>query len=376
MFSKRSLLICFLALSSFSSLKAQDSSKLAWYQAVTLKGLVMGSTVYNFNHPQDNTNQLRVYDIDAGSLELDLVSLSLRHDAQRGEAGFRFDADLGPHIPMIDRSLGLEMGRIDVRQAFLTYLAPIGSGLKIDVGKFTTPCGYELIEGPDGVSDNASHSFLFGYALPYTHTGIRLGYSIVDQLAISAMLVNGWDNSIDNNTAKTVCAQVTWTPNANANIALAGIIGPEKNANTTDERMVADLAASYKITEYLLIGVSADYGKEQNDVFPGPTADSGRQNISPSDAIWKGVAGYAKAIFTDKFSVALRAEVFDDPNAVRTGTAQSLHEYTLTPIWQITPTLTLKSDLRYDLSSQPVFEHDGGFVTDQSTVSLNVLYSF
>jgi hypothetical protein len=34
--------------------------------------------------------------------------------------------------------------------------------------------GYEVGEGPDGYNDNASHSFLFGWAIPITHTGLRI----------------------------------------------------------------------------------------------------------------------------------------------------------------------------------------------------------
>ena len=46
-----------------------------------------------------------------------------------------------------------------------------GGRLQVDAGKFVTPLGYEVIEGWDGYNDNASHSFLFGYAIPFTLEG-------------------------------------------------------------------------------------------------------------------------------------------------------------------------------------------------------------
>src|ERR1035437_3753904 len=114
---------------------AQDST-LKWYQYVEVNGLVSGSTTYNFNHPSDERNRLRVFDVDANSLNLDLLALTLHHDPTIGEAGFRADFAAGPYIPSIIHSVGLEMGDFDMDQAFLSYVAPIGNGLRFDGGKF------------------------------------------------------------------------------------------------------------------------------------------------------------------------------------------------------------------------------------------------
>ena len=60
--------------------------------------------------------------------------------------------------------------QFDVHQAYLDFALPVGSGLDIRVGKFVTLLGYELINP----TQNAlfSHSYLFGFAIPLTQTGV------------------------------------------------------------------------------------------------------------------------------------------------------------------------------------------------------------
>ena len=48
---------------------------------------------------------------------------------------------------------------------------PSRGGLTLKMGKFTTPMGFEVIEAPEQPAA-VSRSFLFGYAIPFTHTGV------------------------------------------------------------------------------------------------------------------------------------------------------------------------------------------------------------
>src|SRR5674476_1529148 len=89
---------------------------------------------------------------------------------------------------------------VDLQQAFVSWIAPVGSGLRLDAGKFVTHFAYEVIDGYDGYNDNATRSFLFGFAIPYAHTGLNASYTFSDQIAGMVMLVNGWDNAKDNNS--------------------------------------------------------------------------------------------------------------------------------------------------------------------------------
>ena len=91
----------------------------------------------------------------------------------RATPAFRVDRHVRQLDPARDRLGGLVPRRhpaqaedIDVQQAFASWIAPVGSGLRLDFGKFVTHFGYEVIQGYDGWNDNATRSQLFGFAIP------------------------------------------------------------------------------------------------------------------------------------------------------------------------------------------------------------------
>ncbi|HYN43778.1 MAG TPA: outer membrane beta-barrel protein, partial [Thermoanaerobaculia bacterium] len=155
-----------------------------WYETIAVNGFVTTSWSWNFNRPASGTNQYRVFDFDDNTIKIDGAELVLQKVASApGEAGFRVDAVAGASIPRVSAAAGLfrdDDGKaedFDLQQAFVSYVAPLGSGLRFDAGKFATHCGYEVIEGYDGYNDNATRSFLFGYAEPSSHTGLKATYA-------------------------------------------------------------------------------------------------------------------------------------------------------------------------------------------------------
>ena len=62
-------------------------------------------------------------------------------------------------------------------------LAPIGTGLQFDFGKFVSPLGNEVIETKDNW--NYSRSLLFTLAVPYYHMGMRAIYSPSDKVMLA-----------------------------------------------------------------------------------------------------------------------------------------------------------------------------------------------
>jgi hypothetical protein len=87
----------------------------------------------------------------------------------------------------------------------------VGKGLQVDVGKFVTPHGAEVIETKDNW--NYSRGILFSFAIPYYHFGMRAKYAFNDKYALTGFFVNGWNNVVDNNTGKTYGMSFAWTPN-------------------------------------------------------------------------------------------------------------------------------------------------------------------
>jgi Putative beta-barrel porin-2, OmpL-like. bbp2 len=339
-------------------------------QAIALHGLVSTSFSYNLNRPPSRTNQLRVFDYDDADFRLDLVQLvAQRPVARPGDIGFRVDFTVGA-TSRITASSGLFRDTtgtaqdLDLPQAFVSFVAPVGSGLRLDAGKFVTALGYEVIEGYEGWNDNATHSFLFGYAIPFTHTGIKASYAVSPEVSTMLMVVNGWDNVRDNNGAKTVGFQIGLTPSNRLAILVNGISGPEQNNDDRHLRDVLDVAATWRSGDHLSLGFNGDWGRESAAASGGQTA------------VWRGAAGYLRLASERPFALSLRAEWFDDRDGVRTGTAQTLSEITLTPEARLGKDCLVRSDLRLDRSDHAVFEGSGGPRHTQPTVAVNVLYRF
>ncbi len=346
-------------------LAAQDEGKSkSWFETVTVNGFVSTGFTYNLNKPDTGRNMFRVFDGAHNTFTLDVFELSFKRDAaERGDAGFRLDLAGGASIPPLTRSAGFTGGDIDVQQMYVTWMAPLGNGLKIDVGKFVTPLGWEVIEGHDGWNDNYSRSFLFGYAIPFTHTGLRAGYAFSPSFSLACFVVNGWDLAVDNNASKSLGAQVFLSPVDGLSVYANAISGPEQSGNNSDTRSVFDFSAAYSISGSLTIAANADFGSE---AVP---------NSSESVA-WSGFAGYLRYMPCEMFAVSLRGEMFDDTDGSRTGVAQKLTGITVTPEYRPAKGLVIRMDLRMDTSDKTVFQKAGEYTDSQTTIGLNLLYVY
>lgn len=348
-----------------------------WWQSISLNGLASGSYGYNFNRPPSRTNGLRVFDADDNTFKIDVIELAVQRPTPNpGDAGFRLDLTAGGSIPHVAAAAGLfrdadgKAGDIDMHQAYVSYLARVGRGLRLDLGKFITPMGYEVIDGYDGYNDNATRSILFGYAIPFTHTGVRASYPLGDRVSGTLYLVNGWDNATDNNRDKSMGAQLGVTPCAEFSAYANALYGDERGGEVEHGRLVLDGVATWKPAPRVSIGLNVDYGREQH---AAPT-DGGPED-APA-ATWSGGAFYVRYGLSDRLALIARGETFEDPDGVRTGVAQRLDELTLTPELKVTSSLLLRADLRYDHSDAMVFETDGGLKDHQTTVLVNALVTF
>ncbi len=347
------------------------AAPLPWYEAISVNGFVTTSWSWNFNRPDSGTNQLRVFDFEDNAIKVDGAELVLQKVASApGEAGFRVDAVAGASIPRMTAAAGLfrdedgTAGDFDLQQAYVSYIAPLGTGLRFDAGKFGTHCGYEVIDGYDGYNDNATRSFLFGYAEPASHTGLKATYALSGTVSAMVEVVNGWDNVEDSNSSKSIGGQLAFTLPSNAAVTVNALFGPERSGNDSDDRTILNVVGTWKLGAGSALGLDAVWATEENAAGPG------------LDATWGGVALYGRLGLSPSFALVLRAEVFDDPDGVRTGTPQTLSELTLTPELKLAPGLVLRADLRLDHSTRDVFEKESSLTGTQPTVLLNALYFF
>jgi len=267
----------------------------------------------------------------------------------------------------VNRGDTFETNNFDDEESYLTWTVPDDSpalkGLSFKGGKFVTLLGSEVIEPWSNY--NQSHSLLFTYAIPFTHTGGLVSYQITDKISVTAGPVMGWDKVASNNNGWSGLGNITYAMSDMVILAANGIWGPEQNNTTSAKRGVADFVATIKPTSELTLLLNYDWGQQQGASASGGTA------------IWQGFAGVANYNFTDRFSAAGRMEFFNDFDGARTGVKQRVWEWTATAKYLITQHLYTQLEFRQDFSNKNAFQENGtGLSTDNPLLSISATYTF
>ncbi len=341
----------------------KDASFINFFRDVEVSGIVDGYYGYNFNHPEDNFNLGRNFDFRHNSFNLNLAKITFeKKNEVKDPLGFRLDVGFGPTMDWVHAAdpTGGEVVK-HIQQAYLSYVAPVGSGLTLDFGKFVTVHGAEVIETKDNF--NYSRSLLFSYAIPYYHTGLRAKYSFNEKVAVTGLLVNGWDNFTDNNGGKTLGVSVSLAPTKRLSIVQNYMAGPEQPDDNRNWRHLSDTTVTYLASDKLTLMGNFDYGKE--------TLSNGLSGH------WRGFAGYLRYAFTSKLAFAPRFEIFDDHDGFRTGLRQRLKEVTLTQELKLATNLLARFEFRRDFSDQEFFNRSfGRTVRSQNTLLVGFSYFF
>ncbi|MEO5630669.1 MAG: outer membrane beta-barrel protein, partial [Nitrospiraceae bacterium] len=324
---------------------------------------------------------------------------------------------------------GTDSNELDIHELYAEYIAPIGNGLKIQVGKINTLIGLEVINSWE--NPNYSRSFTFGLAQAFTETGIRFTYPIASWATAAVGLVNGWDNIEDNNHGKTVTWNLALTPHPVFGISFYGSYGAEQsngnaifgNAGTgvcisgstqcdpKAKRLVVGSLITIKPTDSDTLIIEPYLGNEENASFISVNGN----------ARWNAILAYYTHDFNDQtqphaFSARIRGEIFEDAGGARTcvggnnfnggtnvcaldsgggpspggfvpggglfnvqtglGMAQTLWETTWTLQYKPAPALMTRIEYRYDHSNRNVFLDNDTAKNSQQTMSFSVVYLF
>lgn len=264
----------------------------------------------------------------------------------------------------------------DVTQAFGQYAR---GPWTLMFGKYVTLAGAEVIWTPSNT--NFSRSILFGYAIPFTHTGLRVSYAVNDALSLMAGLNDGWDDIQDTNGSKTVELGASWTASKMISFAVQSYFGKERAAGLTKnelpaafqlegDRKLFDAVMTINATDKLSFVLNYDAGSQDNTVNVTPGA--------ASTSKWDGFAGYANYQISDQWRVSLRGEYFNDKQGYRTGVVQKWKEGTLTLAWLPRKAIELRAEMRRDKSNVASFVDSNGVTAHDTNTSygLQALYKF
>jgi hypothetical protein len=271
----------------------------------------------------------RLYDARRpNNLRLNQLDLTVDrpYDATKSvDWGFRVDGLFGGDA-MLTHARGLfdhaGEGQSDAWADLLQFYGQVWfktgaeSGLEVTFGKFLELAGSESASAV--LNPLYSHSYIYTFAEPTTHTGVMAKYIVNGQLFGYLGAVAGWDVFRDNNDSATIISGGGWSSkeqvggHARTQVLLNIITGPEQRNDSRDYRNLTDIVINYWWTEKLSESLNFDWVTEEN--VPGV----GRANAY-------GLAHYLTYTINDYVSATWRAEWFRDPQGVRTGTAANYY---------------------------------------------------
>jgi hypothetical protein len=330
----------------------------------------------------------RVFDYRRNSLELHQAAFTLANQPKEGFGGL-LNVTLGRDADVIAAyktgpsngdGCNLATGQAnsgscrktgyDITQLFAQYAK---GPVTIIGGKFVTSAGAEVINSTGNT--NYSRSILFGYAIPFTHTGARVTYAATDTLSLIGGINNGWDDVKDTNTSKTFELGASYAPSKQVSIAVMNHVGKERvgglvNTGPEGTRNLVDVVATFNVTDKLTFILNYDYATQANAASVTPNG--------ANDAKWQGLAGYANYQINDQWRISLRGEYFDDRDGYRTGVVQKWKEATLTVGYTPIKNLELRGELRGDRSNASAFVNSDGVTAsnNQRSVGLEAIYKF
>ncbi len=238
------------------------------------------------------------------------------------------------------------------------YFQAIEGPATFQAGKIETIAGAEVIEAPG--NSNYSRSYLFGYAIPFTHTGVRVTYAATPKVTVIVGANNGWDDWKFAGKKKTLegalelapSPAIAWTidtyngndfaVNGNSALFMAPVL---------TNRMLYDTVLTVHATSALTLIANYDNGTQ--------LADSGA--FFPMTAHWNGVAGYANYAFNSVYGISLRKESFNDIDGFRTGLPGGVVLQSNTATFNYTPgsNYIFRLEYREDAADKNAFTYTG-----------------
>lgn len=365
----------------------KQSNGLAFY------GYGDGSYTYNFNSPSTGINNLRGFDVGSNAVRLHLAQFVLERKAtSKGNWLDRFGARLKFNIGSDSRTVGgTNVGNdADFQEWYLQYLAPIGNGVNIQIGRINSLIGFEVVESP--YNFNYSRSFLFNLGQPFTTVGARLTYQFNRYVTLSMAAINSVTSQTTSRSRHPKLeTAVSITPRESIHFTLYGLYGfvdgppGTPGGNRIQGGGFIHLAPAPQIE----LALEAYYANQ---------ADS--SPLSPGkNARWNGVAGYVTYELAPKWSIRMRAELFEDAsgsvtclgvaappksdvcfgatsNTSAPPVAQTMWETTATLQFQPFPFLMSRLEFRYDKSNQDVFQIGNRSTNHQETLALELITLF
>ena len=328
----------FLAVASTASVLAQESMKQDG-QEQALENESLGRTTgvlpawhyggfvdlgysLDFNFPENHLFRNRSTTPRVNELDLNMAGVYVRKDATAdsrwgmelmghgGQDALNFG--FGTNLPHVEGSDALRhFGR-----ANLSYLAPVGKGLTLQAGLFNSFIGYESLYAKDNF--NYTRAWIADYS-PYLMFGANAQYNFDDKWSGVFFIINEYFHLQNANNLPSYGAQVAYKPNSSWLFKETVYYGPDQSDTSLEFwRFFSDSIVEWKVNDDVTLVGEYQVGTQEM-AMPGKPR-----------FVYMGAAFPMRWHISGPWTVALRPEVYWDPNGFQTGAEQLVRAVTTT----------------------------------------------
>ncbi|MGA6826385.1 outer membrane beta-barrel protein [Nitrospira sp. NS4] len=373
--------VAFFTLLCAGVARAEDKTPVSsnWHYGAYLDG----SYPLNFNFPENHKWRSKITTPRTNEFAPNMAMGYVRKDATPdsrwgleagGQGGYDTSLLVPSTTPQGDKPVpGADVLRY-VHRANVSYLAPLGNGLKLTAGLFNSFIGYESFLSRN--NSNYTRSYMADNA-PYFMTGLAAQYPVTETLQLAVYVINGYNNLSRPNLVPSYGTQVMWKPAPSWTLTQNFYYGPDQfDTSLTFWRFFSDSIIEWKDDAWT-VALAYDAGTEN------AVEQAGHPRL-----FWTSAALFVRRHVSGPWSVAFRPELYWDRNGRLTGAEQLITAVTSTLEYRIAigrQTGLLRLEYRFDRStgSQGGFYTGGevapgvaGLTPNQNLVILGLLWAF
>lgn len=276
-----------------------------------------------------------------------------------GQTGYDTDALVPNPKPGRDQPVDGADTLRHFSRANVSYLLPVGNGLKLTGGLFNSYIGYESIYSKNNL--NYTRAYMADNS-PYFMFGLEARYPVNDALNLGLYVINGYSYLSHPNDQPSYGTQALWKPAPRWTVTQNLYYGPDQsNTDPRFWRLFSDTIVEWK-RDAVTLAASYDIGTESAAELPGHPR-----------TFWTAGSLWARWNVSGPWSLAVRPELYWDRNGRITGSEQLLKAVTTTGEYRYDrrdwfQSMLFRLEYRYDESTGA-----GGGFFDGGQVSPGVI---
>jgi Putative beta-barrel porin-2, OmpL-like. bbp2 len=275
----------------------------------------------DFNHPANDLFRSRG---TAYKLDYPLINMAAAYIRKTPSESSRWGMELTTQVGQDSRIFGFSAtapnlpgyeGLRHLGPTDVSYLAPVGKGLTIQAGIFSSLIGYDSLYA----KDNFNYTRPWGADFtPYLMTGVNASYPFTTKLTGTVFLINGYWHLADANHVPSWGGQVAYKMTSHTTLKETVLVGPHQSDTDSEFwRFLWDSILEWK-TERLTTAFEYHVGTEKI-AAPGEPR-----------ALWMSAQLPFHYVISKRWSATVRPEVYWDRDGRVTGAQQTVKANTTT----------------------------------------------